>query len=347
MADMRTSCGHEEEEVDVHAFLHQMGLDGEQSEYGLREEAPPLSHRLHWSIMEEREGEFEGESDTDDNEEGDVEYSTDMSAIDDGHCLMEDNEFALLMEAIQKKNGARQEAAALRLEARRKAEREEREELTSPESCQSVFEFKCPKCFINCALPLLASCASREECFRFVQNKRINTARYKLGNGERGDYVASLIKETSTTQATTHVSKRLNTGGVPVPANSVHYVVNGVDVCRYFYAIVLGVSNNMIETASADARAELNGRPRKPRQSSALTATGKRLGTATEHEAFDSPAVFQTVAWVIRHARQSGAELMPMAEFSKMNTVEDVYDAMLGAGSLVGLGSHYDCQVDG
>lgn len=53
------------------------------------------------------------------------------------------------------------------------------------------------------------------------------------------------------------------------------------------------------------------------------------------------------MAWVIRHARQSGAELMPMAEFSKMNTVEDVYDAMLGAGSLVGLGSHYDCQVDG
>ena len=90
-----------------------MGLDGEKSDCGSMEEAPALSHRPHRSIMEEREDEFEGENDTDDNEEGDFEYNTNMSAIDDGHCFMEDNEFALLMEAIQKKNGARQEAAAM------------------------------------------------------------------------------------------------------------------------------------------------------------------------------------------------------------------------------------------
>lgn len=106
------------ERVDVHAFLHQMGLDGEKSDCGSMEEAPPLSHRPHGSIMEEREDEFEGESDTDDNEEGDFEYNTDMSAIDDWHCLMNDHDFCMLMETIKKKNGARQEAAALRLEAR-------------------------------------------------------------------------------------------------------------------------------------------------------------------------------------------------------------------------------------
>ena len=90
-----------------------MGLDGEKSDCGSMEEAPALSHRPHGSIMEEREDEFEGESDTDDNEEGDFEYNTDMSAIDDGHCLMNDHGFCMLMETIKKKNGARQEAAAM------------------------------------------------------------------------------------------------------------------------------------------------------------------------------------------------------------------------------------------
>ena len=36
-----------------------------------------------------------------------------MSAIDDGHYLMNDHGFCMLMETIKKKNGARQEAAAM------------------------------------------------------------------------------------------------------------------------------------------------------------------------------------------------------------------------------------------
>ena len=232
--------------------------------------------------------------------------------------VMADDAFVALLESFEEQKSDRQKRRQLAQQQKLALEEEKYRLLTNIEACRAVTILPC-----DC----LPTCAGRFEVAE-VERWRRDMASKSLGDGSRKEAVKQAIMANSSDTATQ--SKRQKKEGGSVAASKIKYVLSGKEVCRSFFAAVLGITETMLKDASASARAEIEGRDRPSEGGGLRLDSGVLVGSAAEHEAFDSARVMQAVSWVIQHAKDDGAELLPFASFSRFSTVESLCDADLG-----------------
>mmetsp|Transcript_5800 Transcript_5800/g.13416 ORF Transcript_5800/g.13416 Transcript_5800/m.13416 type:complete len:1027 (+) Transcript_5800:117-3197(+) len=263
---------------------------------------------------------------SDESDESDAGDSSDdeVGWGDDGEgFIVDDDEFHAYLARNEKMKTARQAAR----EEKKRNQQEEHDRLTSPRECHGVVERQCD-CYIACPLRAQLQAAS-------VQRERKDTLQHPLHTGQRLRRVYEKIKAVASADArhwpvSGTVGCRQRKDGSQVPRNKIHMVLNGIDVCQEIFADANGVSVSMVQKAAAMARAFVEGRPVDPVDRRAnRTDDGAMLGTACEHEAFESGGTLHMVVWVLYHVKNSGAELIPFHNFTGMKSVHQVLQKVL------------------
>ena len=254
------------------------------------------------------------DDDDDSEEEDEAEAAENLHNFHIGMVMENDAFEATLRADADKRNRRRQASAARKAEQQRRVQ-DEYHQLTSVDSISKLQRHEC-ECLPSCVFSTGIS-----EDAAMAQRYRAESASKNLHSGDRGDYITQLIIASSSKQAFVEEGgKRRKKGGGSFPANKIHYMVNGVYCCRGFFEALHGISPDMAKNCSADAREYLTRGviSTNRRRGRVEVAPGVKMGSALEHEAFEPWNRLMVVEWCLKHALDSGAELLPMAEFDKM-----------------------------
>ena len=222
--------------------------------------------------------------------------------------LVSDDEF----ESVYAEAGNASSQRAARLEQAAVARADEERSLLDVQACRAAADFQC-SCFVSCSLRAQATPA-------LVQGLRRGTLRDSLYSGSRTVSLARAIEATKTATATCmhETNPRKKADGSLVPKSQMHYIVNGMDVCFDFYCKAKGVTANQVKIASTMARSGNMQLPR--RKTSRIVASGSMPANADPEDPY---AVTVAVQWVLQHVTDSGAELIPNANFAWRSTADD------------------------